>query len=114
MTADDTARDMCRVIDDMPVDFVFGGTTYQGIRGALVNSKRVMEGGIFEEPELAITTTRRKVNSSGKLVTRFSTLPVSGQVIRDVNGDGVDYRIVKTHKDHFGDVLQMDLESMHK
>lgn len=116
MTADQIARDFCGVINDVPVVFTFSGTEYEGTRGALVQSKRVVEGGIFEEPELAISTCLKKVNSSGKLVDRFaSDAPGPQNVLSSVGGDDDrNYRIVKTHRDEWDMVLQMDLESIRK
>lgn len=117
MTADDVARDLCGIIDDVPVVFTFDGVEYRGTRGALVKAKRNMEGGMFEEPALTITTCLKKVNSSGSLVNRFPTdgEPDVTDAITSVGGvSGQNYRIVRTHKDEWGMGLQMDLESVNK
>lgn len=115
MTADQVARDLCRVIDDVPVTFKYLGVAYEGTRGPLVTTKSVVPGGIFEAPELSITTSTKKINSSGKLVNRFSTALALQKTIEDVGGvSGRDYRIVRLHEDEFGIGVQMDLESIHK
>jgi hypothetical protein len=115
MTAADIARDLCGVIDDVPVVFAYGGVEYQGTRGGLISRKQVVDGGIFEAPELSITTCRKKVNSSGALVDRFSSEPGLQNVITDVGGvSGTNYRIVRVHEDEWGMGVQWDLESVNK
>lgn len=121
MTADDVARDLCGMIDDVPVAFTFDGVVYQGTRGALITTKRNIDGGMFESPELSITTSTKKVNLSGNLVDRFTgDLPAVTDVIQDVRlpdaavGSGSNYRVIRTHADEFGIGLQMDLESVKK
>jgi hypothetical protein len=121
MTADQVARDLCGIIDDVPTAFTLNAIEYTGTRGALVTEKRVVEGGIFDVPELTITTCLKKVNASGKLVNRFPSNgePTLGSAtlgkVTSVGGvSGRDYRIVKLHRDEWEMGLQMDLESVHK
>ncbi len=115
MTASDIARDLCAMIDDVPETFTYDSTEYIGTRGGLITQKRVVEGGMFEAPELSITTCRKKVNQSGKLVDRFTTEPTIQKVITSVGGvSGKDYRIVRVHEDEWGMGVQWDLESKNK
>lgn len=115
MTADQVARDLCGVISDVPVAFTFGGEEYEGTRGALVKTKHNVEGGMFEAPELTITTCRKRINASGKFVDRFATEPSLQGVLTSVGGvSGRNYRIVRVHEDEFGIGLQWDLESVDK
>ncbi len=117
MTADDVARDLCGIIDDVPVVFTFGGVEYTGTRGGLINRKSMLEGGVFEAPELSLTTCLKKVNSSGALVNRFPTdgEPDVTNVILNVGGIAArDYRVVRTHRDEWDMGLQMDLETWKK
>lgn len=115
MTADDVARDLCGVIEDVPVVFTFEAVEYQGTRGALITTRKSVEGGIFDEPALTITSCRKKVNSSGKLVDRFASEPGLQQVLSSVGGEeGRDYRIVRIHEDEFGMGVQWDCESVNK
>lgn len=120
MTGEQVARDLCGMITDVPVFFTFGGTEYQGTRGQLINSKSVVEGGLFERPALSITTCRKKLNMFGNLVDRFGSEPQLQQVITDVRrpdqaaGSGGAYRIVRVSEDEFGMGVQWDLESVNK
>lgn len=117
MTAEQVARDLCRVINDVPVIFKLSGIEYAGTRGSLRNEKRNIEGGMFFEPQLTIITCLKKVNSSGKLVDRFPTggEPALQNVLTDIGGvTGRDYRIVRLHDDEWGMGRQMDLESQYK
>lgn len=115
MDADQIARDLCGVISDVPVTFTFDGTEYEGTRGALITTKQNVEGGMFEAPALTITTCRKKLNGSGKLVDRFATEPELQNVITSVGGEtGRNYRIIRTHEDEFGMGVQWDCESVNK
>lgn len=116
MTADQVARDLCRVIDDVPVGFKLNGVRYVGTRGPIRKSKQLVSGGVFELPNLSIATCLKKLQGA-RLVDRFPTdgEPQPQNTLTDV-GDvaGQDFRIVTTHTDEFGVGLQMDLESVHK
>lgn len=115
MTAADAARDLCGIIDDVPVEFTYAGAEYIGTRGALITTKTQESGGYFERPELSVTTCRKKVNGSGALVDRFTSEPGLQQVITSLGGvSGKNYRIVKLHEDEFGMGVQWDLESVKK
>lgn len=117
MDAEGFQRDMARAVDDAPIDFDWNGLTYVGTRGALVKVQRVMDGGILVEPDAVLTTSLKKINSSGSLVSRFpnSTKPAIGEKVRNLDGvSGQDFRIDRTHEDEFGAVLQMDLVTVNK
>ena len=117
MTAEHAQRDLIRVIDDMPVVFTWEGAEYVGTRGALVKGERLVEGGIFSEPELTITTCLKKKNLSGALVDRFpsGSKPAVSDKFQNVGDeDGVDFRIERVTEDELSAGIQFDLVSVDK
>lgn len=113
--AEQAERDLLNAISDTPLTFVSNEATYTdaATRGALITAERMLDGGILEEPDLVITTTRHKLNGAGDLKDRFAgdVPPAVGEVLTI---DDVNYRIDRMHEDEFGVGIQYDLISPHR
>jgi hypothetical protein len=104
---------MARLIDDLPIVFVWAtdGKEYRGTRGAVVTSKRQVEGGVLEEPDLQITIALKKL-IGGRLVNTFpsSAIPEPDQKFLHVAGrTNYNFRIERVIADEYGAAIQCDL-----
>ena len=113
MTEADAQKDMCRIIDDLPIVFMWEGKEYVGTRGPLVTTDRILEGGMFTEPTLSITVCRKKL-LAGRLVDRFptSTLPECGARFLHVGGKtNQNFRVMRVTEDEYSAAVQFDLDT---
>jgi len=109
-------RNLLNVIADLPLTFKYtDGTlatfTNAATMGALVTRKDLEDGGFMPEPDLTITTTIKKLDSSDALVDRFTTAPAATNIITI---DSVDYRVEATTTDEISSALVLDLNSAEK
>ncbi len=107
-------KNMLNVISDVPLNFVHSSTTYTAAAtmGSLVKNKPLETGGLFDEPDLTITTTLQKLDTDGTtLVNRFSTAPAAKDL---VTVDGTQYRVDSTVEDELTSALVLNLISKHR
>ena len=111
--SEQTTRDLLRAISDVPLTFTFDEVDYVdgATRGGLATTQQLLTGGFMGQPDLTITTCRKKLNGAGDLVERFEDDPPDvGDVITI---EDADYRIASRLFDEFGMGIQYDLVSPH-
>lgn len=111
--AEQDKRQMLHAISDVPLTFTHGGTTYTdaATMGSLVIREPNEVGGFLPDPDLTITTTLQKLDSSDALVNRFSTAPTRNDT---VTVNGTTYRVEATTEDELTSALVLDLMSASK
>ena len=110
--ADSFHIDAINVIADAPIEFTWNGGTYIGTKGGLVLREPLQTGGFLEIPDLTISTSLMKKESSGVMVSRFVSdiWPDVGDL---VTVDSVVYRVEQRTIDEFETMIQLDLRSRH-
>ena len=98
------ARDMRRIVADLPMAFTFNGTDYTGTISGINATKPLEIGGFEELPEITLIVNLK--DAAGGAV--FSTRP---EVNDRITIDDIDYRVMRTEFDPLAVALQMDLKT---
>ena len=106
-------RELLHAISDVPLTFAYTDgslTTFTSAatQGAIITAKPLEPGGFGIQPDLTITTSIKKLNSSDALVDRFTTPPAATDIITI---SSTDYRIEQTTEDEISSALVLDLIS---
>lgn len=119
--AQELHRDAISIVSGDPQSVLWNGESYEGMVGPLVTTKPNIEGGFLPEYDLSWTTSIKKLDASGALISRFfnDVIPAEGNelTIPDIVPPGITYSIDRITRDRphpFTVMVQFDLMSKDK
>lgn len=91
---DQWATDLAAVIDDLPIDVVFGGKTIDGCKSVLSADEVAAAAGELDGYRLSVYVVAANWTADPAV-----TPPENGDII---TADSVEYRVLRTHSDVVG------------